>query len=385
MTEVLKGVRVIELGTVITAPLAGLMLADLGADVVKVERPDGGDPFRSFRGGSFSPHFVAFNRNKRSITLDLRDKNGVAQLNDLLADADVLLDNYRPGVMARLGFTADTVRARFPKLIWCSITGFGSDGPYCERPAYDAVTGALSGLSSVMLDREKPVASGPTISDNITGMYAAYGILGALYEREKTGRGRRVEVNMLEAAMSFMPDSFTNYTMLKIDNQPRTRVATSQSYAFRCSDGKLLAIHLSSPQKFWDGLLEAIERPDLNSDSRFSSRDGRVKNYVALESALAQTFAARERDHWMKRLEAADVPFAPVQSIPEVLSDPQVKHLGSLVQESHPSLGALTVLRRPVLIDGDRDVSWKAPPALGEHTAEILAGLQSRGESQSGS
>lgn len=378
MTEVLNGVRVVELGTMITAPLAGLMLADLGADVIKVERPDGGDPFRSFRGGGDSPHFMAFNRNKRSITLDLRSKEGIADLNALLAGADVLLDNYRPKVMDRLGLDAETIRTRYPRLIWCSITGFGADGPYSERPAYDAVAGALSGLASVTLDRDKPVASGPTVSDNVTGMYAVYGVLGALYERERTGRGRRIEVNMLEAAMSFIPDAFANHTLMQIDNHPRTRVASSQSYAFRCADGALLAIHLSSPQKFWDSLLSVIERPDLDRDERFNSRVGRVRNYAELEQELVKVFAARGRDYWMARLEAADVPFAPIQTIPEVIDDPQVRHLGSFEQRADASRGTVTMLKRPVLIDGKRDLPLTPPPTLGEHTREVLAELRAQ-------
>lgn len=378
MTEVLNGVRVVELGTMITAPLAGLMLADLGADVIKVERPDGGDPFRSFRGGGDSPHFMAFNRNKRSITLDLRSEEGIADLNALLAGADVLLDNYRPKVMDRLGLDAETIRTRYPRLIWCSITGFGADGPYSERPAYDAVAGALSGLASVTLDRDKPVASGPTVSDNVTGMYAVYGVLGALYERERTGRGRRIEVNMLEAAMSFIPDAFANHTLMQIDNHPRTRVASSQSYAFRCADGALLAIHLSSPQKFWDSLLSVIERPDLDRDERFNSRVGRVRNYAELEQELVKVFAARGRDYWMARLEAADVPFAPIQTIPEVIDDPQVRHLGSFEQRADASRGTVTMLKRPVLIDGKRDLPLTPPPTLGEHTREVLAELRAQ-------
>jgi len=189
VTEVLKGVRVIELGTMITAPLAAMMLADLGADVVKIERPDGGDPFRSFHGGLYSPHFIAFNRNKRSVALDLQSKTGKKTLRALLREADVLIDNYRSGVMDRLGLSAEFMRREYPSLIWCSITGFGADGPYALRPAYDAVAGALSGVASLTLDPTEPVASGPTIADNITGMYAAYGILGALL-RARTDRPR---------------------------------------------------------------------------------------------------------------------------------------------------------------------------------------------------
>jgi crotonobetainyl-CoA:carnitine CoA-transferase CaiB-like acyl-CoA transferase len=373
VTEVLKGVRVIELGTMITAPLAGMMLADLGADVIKVERPDAGDPFRSFRGGLYSPHFIAFNRNKRSVVLDLQSEAGKTALRALLRESDVLLDNYRSGVMDRLGLSAELIRSEYPRLIWCSITGFGADGPYADRPAYDAVAGALSGLASLMLDRASPTASGPTIADNITGMYAAYGILGALYEREKTGRGRRIETNMLESSIAFIPDSFSNFTRLDIDNQPRTRVASSQSYAFRCADGNLLALHLSSPQKFWESLVDVTGRPDLKDDARFATRDARVRNYAALEKELAQVFSSKDRLHWMTELERADVPFAPIQTVAEVLGDPQVGHLGTFYSENHPTEGDLTLIRRPVLIDGQRDVASRPPPTLGEHTNAILA------------
>jgi crotonobetainyl-CoA:carnitine CoA-transferase CaiB-like acyl-CoA transferase len=378
LTEVLKGVRVVELGTMITAPLTGMMLADLGADVVKVERPDGGDPFRSFRGGLYSPHFIAFNRNKRSVALDLQSEAGKASLRALLREADVLLDNYRSGVMDRLGFSAKFIHTEYPKLIWCSITGFGADGPYGDRPAYDAVASALSGLSSLTLDPDKPAASGPTIADNVTGMYAAYGVLGALYERERTGRGRRIEVNMLEAAIAFAPDAFSNFTQMQIDNRPRTRVASSQSYAFRCSDGKLLALHLSSPQKFWENLVAVVECPDLKDDPRFATRDARVRNYAALEGELMGIFARKDRLHWVTKLERADVPFAPVQTVAEVLDDPQIKHLGTFYQDVHPTEGPLTLVRRPVLIDGNRDISSLPPPTLGEHTLEVLAEMSDR-------
>lgn len=377
MSEVLKGVRVIELGTMITAPLAGMMLGDLGADVIKVERPDGGDPFRSFRGGLYSPHFVAFNRNKRSVVLDLQSEAGKVALGQLLSDADVLLENYRPGVLERLGFGPEPLRERFPRLICCSISGFGKSGPYAARPAYDAVACALSGISSLMVDPDQPGASGPTIADNVTGMYAAYGILGALYEREKTGQGRRIEVNMLEAAIAFIPDSFANHTQLKIESRPRTRVANSQSFAFRCADSKLLALHLSSPEKFWQSLLVAIECPALARDARFNSRDGRVRNYLELEHELAIIFAGKNRMHWMERLEKADVPYAPIQTVPEVLEDPQVGHLQTFYDTEHPTEGTVVGINRPVLIDGSRQVARRPPPTLGEHTTQVLEWLGS--------
>ena len=381
MSEVLKGIRVLELGTMITAPLAGMMLADLGADVIKIERPDGGDPFRSFRGGLYSPHFIAFNRNKRSVALDLQSESGKAVLRDLLKDADVLIENYRPGVLDRLGFSADVIRSDYPRLVWCSITGFGAGGPYGDRPAYDAVAGALSGIASISLDPDAPKTSGPTIADNVTGMYAAYGILGALFDRERSGIGRRVEVNMFESAVSFIPDTFSNFTKLKLDNGPRTRVATSQSYSFRCADGRLLALHLSSPPKFWEGLLKVIGRPELKDDPRFSTRDARVRNFIELEAVLAEAFRVKDRAYWVGRLQAADVPFAPVQTVPEVLQDEQILHLGTFYEDVHPTEGPLTLTRRPVLIDGQRDIASRPPPTLGEHTAEIIDSLNGQDNS----
>ncbi|MEA2950139.1 MAG: hypothetical protein QOI40_5469, partial [Alphaproteobacteria bacterium] len=314
MTDVLKDVRVVELSTVITAPLTGLMLADLGADVIKVEPPTG-DPFRSFRGGQYSPNFVAYNRGKRSIALDLRTDAGRSVLLKLLARADILLENYRPGIMERLGLGDDVLRAANARLIHCSITGFGETGPYSARPAYDNVAVALSGILSLQVDPAQPQSSGPTIADNATGMFAAYGILGALYERERSGRGRRVDVNMLEAGIAFIPDPFSNYTRAAIKSDRLTRVAASQSFAFRCGDGKLLAVHLSSQPKFFESIAAALQRPDLLRDERFTTRDLRIVNYGALTCVLAEIIAAKPRVHWMNVLEANDVPFAPVNDL----------------------------------------------------------------------
>ena len=375
MTQVLKGVRVVDLGTMITAPLAAMMLADLGADVIKVEHPEGGDPFRSFRGGHYSPHFFAYNRGKRGMKLDLRQEAGREVLRKLIAQADILMENYRTGVMDRLGFGRDVLMELNPRLIHCSITGFGATGPYSARPAYDSVGLALSGISSLLLDPEKPQVCGPTIPDNATGMYACYGVLGALYERERTGKGRLVELNMMEAAISFIPDPFANHTLLGIDNNPLTRVASSHSFAVPCADEKLLAIHLSSQTKFWEGLLRTIGRMDLNDDPRFASREARIAHFTVLTETLASVFVTRDRAAWMALLEAQDVPFAPIHSIPEVIADPQVQHLESFRTLHHPTLGDLLTIRRPVRIDGGRDGSDLAAPVLGEHTDAVLVEL----------
>jgi crotonobetainyl-CoA:carnitine CoA-transferase CaiB-like acyl-CoA transferase len=375
VTDVLKGVRVVELSTVITAPLTGLMLADLGAEVIKVEHPQGGDPFRNFRGGRYSPNFVAYNRGKRSVQLDLRTEAGRAILLELAARADVLLENYRPGVMDKLGLGDDVLRAANARLIHCSITGFGASGPYSARPAYDNVAVALSGISSVQLDPEHPQSSGPTIADNATGMFACYGILGALYDRERNGRGRRVDVNMLEAGIAFIPDPFANYTRAGIVSDRLTRVAASQSFAFRCGDGKLLSVHLSSQPKFFEAMAAALERPDLVRDERFATRELRIANYGELTGMLAEIVATKPLAHWMNVLEQNDVPSAPVQSLQEVLDDPQVRHLDTFYRQRHPTEGEITAIHRPVLIDGVREERALPAPTLGEHTDEVLAEL----------
>lgn len=376
-TSPLQGFRVIELSTMITAPLAGMLLADMGADVIKIERPGGGDPYRSFRGGEYSPHFCSYNRNKRSMELDLRSDEGLATLKKLLKTADVLLDNFRPGVLTRLGLDDAQLAEINARLVRCSISGFGSDGPYANRPAYDAVAQALSGMSSLFVQPDAPALVGPTISDNVTGIYAAYGILAALLERETGADARRVDVNMLEATLAFMPDPFGYYTQMNLASDPFLRVRTSQSYVFLCSDERLLNVHLSSQEKFWRGFLGAIERPELAADTRFATRDGRIENYAELSQEAAKSFAEKPLAYWQDRLAEHDVPFAKVNTIPETLEDPQVVHLGSFMKLAHPQQGDLVAVRNPVWLDGNRDQHLqKAPPVFGEHTEEILRELE---------
>ncbi len=371
----LSGVRVVELTTMITGPLAGMLLADLGAAVIKIENREGGDPFRSFRGGRYSGHFVSYNRNKRSLTLDLRTPRGKDIFLSLVRGADVLIDNFRHGVLDRLGLSGAVLREINPRLIHASITGFGASGPYRDRPSYDAVAQSLSGVLSQFIDPDNPEVAGPTLSDNITGFYAAYGILGALYERQRTGKGRRIETSMLEATIAFAPDGFINHQRHGMTIGPRSRVSVSQSYAFRCADGRAIAVHLSSQQKFWEGLVAALERQDLLTHPDFSTREQRIANYRALWVEMSKTFATRPRDEWAARLETQDVPFAPVLNVAEVLEDPQVRHLGTFYRVTHPTEGEVSGAFPPLLVDGERPGPVAPPPTLGEHTDEILAEL----------
>jgi crotonobetainyl-CoA:carnitine CoA-transferase CaiB-like acyl-CoA transferase len=371
MSGMLDGIRVVDLGTVITAPLTAMMLGDLGADVVKVERPEG-DPFRRSHGDAYGPTFVAYNRNKRSIVLDLTTAPDREVLLDLIDGADVIIDNFRPGILEKLGLAPKALRERNPRLIQCSITGFGDSGPYRDRPAFDAVGQALSGVASLFVDPERPEMFGPTISDNVTGMYACSAILAALVERNSTGRGRRLEINMLEATMAFAPDAFTNFTRAGTVADRLSRVATSQSFAFRAADGTLLAIHLSTREKFWRGLIKALDAPELGDDPRFTLHLNRVANYLALRDELARRFLLRPRAEWLQRLADADVPAAPIWNVAEALEDAQVRALGTVCETHHPVEGAIRSIHCPIRVDGGRPRTDMAPPPrVGEHGGEI--------------
>lgn len=376
MAGPLSGVRVIELTTMITGSLCGQMLADMGADNIKIEKKAGGDMFRSWRGGTYSAQFGAYNRNKRSVTLDIRSDEGREILLKLVETADVLVENFRPGVMKRLGLSVEELRERNPQLIYCSISGFGEDGPYEKRPAYDAVAQSLSGIASLFVDPENPQTTGPTISDNITGINACYGIMAALFERERGGPPRSLSVNMLESSIWFLPDPFANLTQQNIQPSPTSRSEASQSHAMRCADGKLLAVHISSQEKFWQGVTAAFGIEHMRDDPRYADRMSRIAHYFDMTAEFKKAAIEQPRAYWVPRLEEADVPYAPINRLPDVFDDPQVKHLDTFFEIEHPEEGKQTFSRRAVYIDGSRDDQpMNPPPQLGEHTDEVLAEL----------
>ncbi len=369
--QVLSGFRVLDLGSFITAPYAAMLLGEMGADVVKVEKPVTGDPFRAFGKGLYSSHFQAHNRNKRSIALDFSKPAGRAALDTLIASADVLLINVRPGVEDRMGLSPTRLKALNPRLVYCAITGYGASGPYAERPAYDNVGQGLAGWLSMFHQGADARVAGPAVSDALTGLFAAMGILGALLEREKTGRGRKVEVSMLEATLAFATEPLGK---LFASGEPvgfYSRAASSQSFLVTCQDGHRIALHLSSPEKFWQGLVATIAREDLLV--KYPDRAARVNGYDDLAVDLAQAFANRPRDQWMPLLEANDVPFAPERRLEDLAEDPQVRHQGVFYETVHPRYGKVRAAHRAVRFDGDNHSDFRPPPDLGEHTHEVLA------------
>lgn len=378
MPQVLNGVRVVEHGTFITGPAASMLLADLGADVVKVELPGTGDPFRALKGGLYSPHFQTYNRNKRSVTLNTKKAGDLEQFDELIREADVYIQNFRPGVAEQIGAGEERLRQLNPKLIYCAISGFGATGPASQRPTYDTVAQAASGFLGLLINPTNPRVLGPAIADSLTGFYAAYGILGALHERHATGVGRKVEVSMFEAMTHFNLDAFQHLFSANEVMGPFSRASVSQSYVLKCSDGKWIALHMSSPEKFWQGLATAMERPDIFDDARFASREARIDHQEEMIEVLGPIFAQRERAEWCRRLEANDVPHAPMYTTAEVPEDPQAKHLQLFVEAQHPVLGKFRTVRSPVSFDGERSLEVTPPPLLGEHNAQLRKGWPER-------
>jgi formyl-CoA transferase len=372
----LKDITVVECSTFVTGPYAALLLADLGARVIKIESPPEGDPYRYFAPDRFfSFNFAHLNRNKESLALDLKSSKGKEICLDLLKRADVFVENFRPGTAERLGLGYDSLRGVNPRLVYCSISAFGQSGPYANKPGFDTLGQAVSGLLSLLSDADEPKVMGMAVSDYVTGLSAGYGILGALLGREKSGDGCRVETSLLQSTLSFIGETAAGYLRTGVVPDRMARVKNAHAFAFVCKDQLPIAIHCSVPEKFWLALLKAADRMDLAADPRFKTREARRQNYETLESVLAPGFLSRNRAEWLQRLEAEDVPVVPLYNMAEVLRDPQVRHLNLVEELAHPQAGKLQFVGGPVRYDELTKKPSTPPPLVGEHTAAILKEL----------
>ena len=374
--QALQNLTVVECATFVTGPYAAALLGNLGARVIKIESPPDGDPYRYFAPDPhFSFNFAHLNRNKESLVLDLKSEQGREVCVELLKAADVFIENFRPGTADRLGIGYDAMQRLNPRLVYCSISAFGQNGPYAQKPGFDTLGQAMSGLLSLLSDPNDPKVMGMAVSDYVTGLSAGYGTLGALLAREQSGTGCRVETSLLQATLSFIGETAAGF--LRTGNVPNrmARVKNAHAFAFVCQDGRPLAIHCSVPEKFWQALLQATERLDIAADPRFSNRDLRRQNYLELEQALAPTFATKTRAEWLQRLEQHDVPAVPLYDVAEVLDDPQVKHLGMVQQLHHPQAGPLSFVGPPVNFSCFPEQEGKAPPLVGEQGRAVLAEL----------
>ena len=372
----LQGITVIELGQFIAGPLAGQRLADFGARVIKIERPGTGDPFRTYdaarRIENYGYNFRAYNRKKQSLAVDIQNPSGCAVMKRLIEKADVLLENFRPGVMDRAGLSYDTLKSLNPRLIYCSISGFAEDGPNRDRPAFDTIGQALSGVLHLFVDPQKPLMRGPTLVDQATAFQAATAILAMLAGRGKSGEGARIDISMIDSAVAFIPDVQAAHTDAGLKINTTSRASSSQAFVMACGDGKLVAIQLGGLQKNWIGLTNALGRPDLAEDERFKLRPNRLANWLVLMEELRPVFKQQPREVWLERLVAADLPCSEVRDISEVMAGTEVSHSQLFEAREHPQAGPLTMLKRVGRINGSRGPEQPFPALLGEHNETIL-------------
>jgi formyl-CoA transferase len=365
----------LDAGNFISGPFAAMLLADMGAEVVKVENPKGGDPFRGWDLGGDNPTFWAYNRGKKSVTLNLQAPEGREIFYQLCRTADVVVENFRPGVTKKLGIDYESLRPLNERLIYCSITGMGATGPYAHKPVYDTVAQGLSGMWSLLLDRENPKPIGPAYSDCLGGVYGAMAVLGALCARGQTGRGQCVTTSMVGATLGFLNSSVTEYLATGKIPGPTTRPRGSQTYAVVGSDGLPLAIHLSSPPKFWEGLCRALSHPELIDDPRFKTRVDRRRNYDELQQTLAAIMKEKPRSYWLEKLEAEDVPHTPVYNMAEVFQDPHIKHMGMEIEILREKRAPIRTARFPIDYSETKIPHPAPPPDLGEHNLEYFKPL----------
>ena len=375
MQGALQGITVLELASYLTGPYAGMLLADLGAEVIKVEERSSGDPFRGWDKEGYSSTFCSVNRNKKSVTLNLKVEEGREILLKLAEQADVFIENFRPGVVKELGVHYEAIRELNAQIVYCSISGFGQDGPYRDLPGYDTIGQAMGGLLSLITDLENPRPLGVSLSDHITGIFACYGILAALFARERTGRGQKVETSLLQATASFVQEGAARYFATGVVPRRETRARTAQVYAFVAEDGLPFVVHLSSPPKFWEGITHAVGRLELKDDPKFLDREARIRHYDLLHKILAGIFATKPRKKWLERLRTYDVPCAPLYSLDEVFEDPQVRNLGMPVVLRHPKMGVIHLSGNPIGLSQTPVSHRLAPPTLGEHTEVVLKRL----------
>jgi crotonobetainyl-CoA:carnitine CoA-transferase CaiB-like acyl-CoA transferase len=369
----LQGLRVLDLTEHMAGPFCTMILADMGAEVIKLERPGKGDSSRAMGDGSErNPYFRYINRNKKGVTLDYKQPEGKALFLKLIPEIDVLVENYRPTVMPRAGLGWEDLRKVNPRLIYAQLSGLGYDGPYAGRGGFDLIAQGMGGIMHVTGEPDGPPTSvGLPICDLGTGMWAAQGVLAALWQRQKTGVGRLVECSLLETAIGF--SSWTSAAWL-VDHQEPTRQGSRHRQnapyqRMRTQDGYLMVG--AAGQSIWERCAAAMGRPEWCKDPRFITGQQRMKNRAALETEMETVFATQTTEHWVKVLEDAGVPCGPVYTYGQMFADPQVKHRGMVQTARDPELGEVPHIRTPIRI-GDGIKVRTTAPKLGQHNAEVF-------------
>jgi crotonobetainyl-CoA:carnitine CoA-transferase CaiB-like acyl-CoA transferase len=379
----LDGITVVDLTRVLSGPYCTMLLADMGARVIKIERPGSGDDTRAW-GPPFvdgeSSYFLSINRNKESVALDFKAPQGRAVLDGLIAKADVLVENFQPGTLDALGLGYAGLAERHPRLVYCSITGFGQTGPSRHRAGYDFLLQAMGGLMSITGAPDGAPGGGPmkvgvAVTDVLTGMYAATAVLAALAHRERSGRGQHVDLSLLDVQVAMLANQAQAFLAT---GRPPGRLGNAHPsivpyQAFATSDGHLVLAVGNDGQ--FARLCEVLGRPGLAADARFATNAARVTHRDALLALLEPLLAARPAAAWTEALEAAGVPCGPINDLRQVFEDPQVRHRGLRWEVPHPQAGTVSLVASPIRLSETPVTPPAAPPTLGQHTAEVLAEL----------
>ena len=375
MAGPLHNYRIVDLTSMISGPLATMILGDQGADVIKIENPDGGDYVRrgGNRRGGFAANFVNNNRNKRSVAIDLKQPRGVALLLQLVETADVFVQNFRPGVIERMGLGEDVVRGVRPDIVYVSIAGFGFDGPYAAKPVYDPLVQALSGLATVQAgaDDQRPRLVRTIVPDKVSALTVAQAVTAALLARERTGEGQHVRLAMLDAIVSFLWHSDMGSQTFVGDELPQPAAASFIDLIYATADGYISVAVMSDRE--WRGLTRALERPAWLDDARFLTPALRDQNIDARLDLIQSVLLERPASEWLERLEAENVPCAPVLTRTAMLAHPQVAANEIVQVYAHPDAGPLRQARPAAQFSQTPAAVLRGAPRLGEHTAEILA------------
>jgi len=376
MTPPLHGVTVVDFTRVLSGPYCTMLLADMGARVIKIEHPDRGDDTRGWGPpfqGSESAYFLSVNRNKESVTLDLKSPDAAEIVEKLLSKADVLVENFRPGTMARLGLAYAALAERHPRLVYCSISGFGQTGPRRAQAGYDAVMQGEGGLMSITGDADgSPYRLGVAISDIVSGMFAAQGITLALLARERSGRGQLVDIGMLDATAALLTYQAaicfaTGTPPKRLGNRHPTIVPYE---TFAVADGEMVVAVGNDDQ--WRRFCQEIGSPELAADARFATNRLRVENYAELRPLMAGRLASRTREQWLHDFQKAGVPSGAVRDVGEVLQDPQLAARNMIESVAHSALGSVRVMGTPIKLSETPGSVRSGPPTLGQHTDHVL-------------
>ena len=374
MAGMLSGIRVLALENLIAGPYGSMILGDLGAEVIKIEPPEG-DLSRGWtefthRGESY--YYLAFNRNKKSLVLDLGTKSGREAFHDLVKISDVVWDNFRPGVMERLSADYETLKRINPKIICCSVTGYGSSGPYRDRSSYDLIVQAMSGIMSITGEPGRPpVRCGPPITDLAAGMFGAHGVMAALYAREQTGKGQRIDVSLLDSAISLLSYYVSYYSCSGLVPGP-LRAGHFSVVPYQVYDTKEGHIAIGFG---WPGLAKALGLDEMIDDPRFKDRQSRIEHREAFDALVEQALGKAKAEDWLAILNQNDVPCGLVNNIAEALADPQVLHRNMILSMEHPLGGEIKIAGSPIKTPKSQQEEYAPPPVLGQHNEEILNGL----------